>query len=228
MTPHILDRPMWSALTGPHATFAEGTGGARRYQADISVLAGLRDDSDAALDDLAALVPETGHIMVAQTWASRCPPGARIVVARTAFQMICDGSADAFAHDHEIIPLTKADWPEMLALATATEPGPFVGRTPVLGDFWGVKRDGRLIAMAGERMRQGKYVELSGICTDPDYRGLGLGKALTVHVRNQIIARGDVPYLHAYTTNAPALRLYESLGFQTRATMHPMVLEKAG
>lgn len=227
MTDHILERPMWSALIGPHAAFAEGAGGARRYQADISVLAGLRDNSDAALDDLAALLPEAGHIMVAQTWPNRCPPGSRIVVARTAFQMVSDGQTDTFAHDHDIIPLTKADWPEMLALATATEPGPFVSRTPILGDFWGVKREGRLIAMAGERLRQDRYVELSGICTDPAYRGLGLGKALTVHVRNQIISRGQVPYLHAYTTNTGALKLYEKLGFQTRATMYPMVLEKA-
>lgn len=227
MTDHVLDRPMWSALTGAHAPFAVGAGGARRYQPDISVLAGLRDDSDTALDDLAALVPETGHIMVAQTWPNRCPPGARIVVERTAFQMVSDGQTDDFAHDHDIILLTEADWPEMLALAVATEPGPFVSRTPVLGKFWGVKREDKLIAMAGERMRQGRYVELSGICTDPACRGLGLGKALTVHVRNAILARGEVPYLHAYTTNTPALRLYEKLGFQTRATMYPMVLEKA-
>lgn len=227
MTDAILDRPMWSALTGPHAHYAVGSGGARRYQADISVLAGLRDESDAALEDLAALVPETGHIMVAQTWEARCPPGARIVVARTAFQMVSDGTSDTFAHDHAIIPLTESDWPEMLALATATQPGPFVSRTPVLGGFWGVRKDGRLIAMAGERMRQGRYAELSAICTDPDFRGLGLGKALTVHVRNQIIARGELPYLHAYTTNAAALKLYERLGFRTQRTLHPIVLEKA-
>ena len=226
MTDHILDLPVWTALTGPHAAHAVGDGGARRYQSDISVLAGLRDESDAALDDLGALVPDDGHIIVAQTWAARCPAGARIAVSRTAYQMVCHRQTELAAHDHDIIPLTTQDWPEMLALATATEPGPFVSRTPVLGDFWGVKRGGRLIAMAGQRLRQGDYVELSGICTDPDHQGLILGSALTVHVRDAILAQGRIPYLHAYTTNTPALRLYEKLGFETRATLYPMVLEK--
>jgi hypothetical protein len=44
-----------------------------------------------------------------------------------------------------------------------------------LGDFWGIKIGGRLIAMAGERMKQPGYTELSGVCTHPDFRGKGLG-----------------------------------------------------
>lgn len=224
---HRLDRPMWSALTGRQADFAVGSGGARRYQTDVSILAGIRDQSDAALDDLAALLPDEGHIFVAQNWDMRCPTGARIVDEKLAFQLVFEGQGTAQSHDHAIISLTKADWPDMLALATATEPGPFLHRTPALGGFWGVRREGRLIAMAGERMRQEGFSEISAICTDPAYRGRGLGKALTTHVRDRIIARGDHPYLHAFTTNTAAVALYEKLGFKKRTTLFPKVFEKA-
>lgn len=227
MSFHLLDRPMWSALTGTQAVYAVGTGGARRYAPDVSILAGLRDDSDAALADLAALVPDTGQIMVAQTWATRCPGGARIVSESVAFQMVLDGDVTTAAHDHVIVPLGEGDWPEMLALAIATKPGPFLMRTPVLGEFWGVKRDGKLIAMAGERMRQANYAEISGICTDPTFRGEGLGRALCVHVRDRVLARGEVPYLHAYSTNETALKLYGTLGFRKRSENFVMVMENA-
>ena len=49
--------------------------------------------------------------------------------------------------------LTSVDASEMLSLAQLTKLGPFAGRTNELGRFLGVRREGRLVAMAGERMR---------------------------------------------------------------------------
>jgi hypothetical protein len=52
------------------------------------------------------------------------------------------------------------DAPEMLALARLTEPGPFLPRTHVMGRFLGIRIDGRLAAMAGERMRFRGHIAL--------------------------------------------------------------------
>ena len=224
---HILDRPMWTALTGRQAGLAVGGGGAFRYKPDVSVLAGLQDESAASLAALAQLVPQEGYLLVGQKAGFGCPPGARIASQTAVDQLVFEGQGDPAKHSHQIVPLHPSDWPEMLALATATQPGPFLLRTPMLGEFWGVKRDGKLIAMAGERMRQGRYVEVSGICTDPDFRGQGLGKALCVHVRDRVIARGEVPYLHAYASNETALKLYRALGFHKRSDLIATVVEKA-
>ena len=47
----------------------------------------------------------------------------------------------------------------MLALVAATAPGPFGRRTPLLGRYLGIRDGGRLVAMAGERLRVPGHVE---------------------------------------------------------------------
>jgi predicted GNAT family acetyltransferase len=122
--------------------------------------------------------------------------------------------------------LTAADVPAMVALATLTRPGPFALRTPCLGEFWGIKEGGVLIAMAGERLKHQGHTEVSGVCTHPSARGRGLAKALSAHVAQRILDRGESPYLHAYAQNKPAIRLYESLGFRLRCEMHVAAIER--
>ena len=112
--------------------------------------------------------------------------------------------------------LGDADAPEMLALATLTEPGPFFVKTHQLGRFVGIRQDGRLVAMAGERMQPDGFTEVSGVCTHPDHRGRGYAAALMGEVARGILARGDTPFLHAYASNQAAIALYERLGFQHR------------
>jgi predicted GNAT family acetyltransferase len=128
--------------------------------------------------------------------------------------------------DARIVPLTDADAPEMLALARLTEPGPFFERTHQLGDFFGIRLEGRLAAMAGERMKPPGFTEVSGVCTHPDYRGRGLAGALTRRVCAQIVARGETPFLHAIASNTTAIRLYEELGFSYRRNIQFPLLRR--
>lgn len=114
----------------------------------------------------------------------------------------------------------------MGALATLTEPGPFFARTHTLGGFIGVRIDGRPAAMAGERMRFPGHVEVSGVCTHPDFRGQGLAWRLSAAVAADIQQRGDTPFLHAWTTNTAAISLYEGLGFVVRTRVHVAVLRR--
>jgi predicted GNAT family acetyltransferase len=114
----------------------------------------------------------------------------------------------------------------MLALATLTEPGPFFARTHQLGDFVGVRDGGRLMAMAGERMKPTGFTEVSGVCTHPDGRGRGYAGALTRAVVAKILARGEQPFLHVYAHNTGAIALYEALGFSLRRKMSMTVLTR--
>ena len=116
----------------------------------------------------------------------------------------------------------------MLALALLTKPGPFTHGAQALGTFFGIRIDGRIAAMAGVRMKQEGHTEISGVCSHPDFRGRGLARLLSVFVMHRILARGETPYLHAYTANTPAIALYETIGFELRTTLNIAVMKKPG
>ena len=112
--------------------------------------------------------------------------------------------------------LGPADVPEMLALVERTRPGPFLPRTIEMGTYLGIRRDGELVAMAGERLHPPGWTEISAVCTDERFRGHGLATRLVLAVAAGIRERGETPLLHAAATNVHAIRLYESLGFARR------------
>lgn len=225
---HPLDRPVWTALTTRHAGLSVGGLQARRFREDISPLAGLRDESEESLAALAALVPETLPIVLPQRAPIPCPPGVVISQAAMAAQLVFRGPSPLAVSRPDILRLGPEDAPEMAALAELTKPGPYRIGSQGMGAFWGVRIDGRLVAMAGERLKQPGYTEVSGVCTHPDARGMGLGRALSACVIRGVLNRGETPYLHAYSTNEPALRLYRSLGFVARQELHVAVMERRG
>ncbi len=227
MNDHILDRPNWSALTSTHAPFSAGSQYARRFENDISPFAGARDESTQSLSDLTALIPDNGQILIAQAERIISPPKTRSIFAGTAHQMIYEGIEPGPVSQHPIERLTNTNSPAMQELAALTKPGPFLQRTHLLGEFWGVKNDYQLIAMAGERLRQPGFTEISGVCTHPNHQGKGLGRDLCIKVMCRIIERGEIPYLHVFSNNSNAIKLYENLGFRVRKAMHVAALVKA-
>lgn len=226
MTRHPLDRPIWSALTGRHAALAEGGALARRYDPAVNTFAAARDDSAPALQALAALAKPGSGLLLLQADAVAVPPGLVAVSTAEAVQMVAERPA-TIGHDDRIEALGAGDIPAMQALADLTKPGPFTPRALDLGGFWGVKTGGRLVAMAGERMKPDGFTEISGVCSHPDARGQGLARLLSMYVAGRILERGEVPFLHAYATNTAAIRLYETIGFTLRSAMHVAVLERA-
>jgi predicted GNAT family acetyltransferase len=116
----------------------------------------------------------------------------------------------------------------MTALADVTRPGPFTDRAQEIGRFWGIRDGGALIAMAGERMAADGYREVSGVCTAEAARGQGLARILSCHVAALIQSEGDVPFLHAYASNAAARALYERIGFVVRAEVSFGIFQRDG
>jgi ribosomal protein S18 acetylase RimI-like enzyme len=214
MAPHPLDNPVRSSLTGPHARFAERRGAILRYPADVCPFVALPDAPTAAdWADAAALVGPGGLLPLA---AVQTPPpdGWPVEFAGRGVQMTGDGVAGA--DDAEAVPLGPDDVPQMLDLAGRTKPGPFLLRTVEMGNYLGIRRDGALVAMAGERLHPPGWTEISAVCTDAAWRGRGLASRLVLAVAAGIRARGETPFLHAVATNVNAIRLYEELGFQLR------------
>jgi ribosomal protein S18 acetylase RimI-like enzyme len=221
----ILNRPIWHALTTRQKSFAEGGTAAKRFLTSVSPFIATVDDAASSPEDLRDLIPEDGISVLLQ--ATPCPPieGTEIAMAADGIQMV---AAKIFAPEDEadIIDLTEADAPDMQALAALTKPGPFLPRTHELGRFIGVRENGALVAMAGERMRLDGYTEISAVCTHPDFRGRGLAGRLMRIVAARICAAGETPFLHAFANNENAIRLYENLGFELRSKMFVRALRR--
>ncbi len=229
---HPLDRPVWASLAGAHLELSVGGPLARRYAPDVNLFASPRDDGKDALAALEALVAPGERVFLLQVPDIVVPERLSAVRRARGVQMVAgrslsgDVSRDDIVAD-DIVALTDQDAADMLALARLTEPGPFQARTHRMGNFLGIRRDGRLAAMAGERFRLPGYTEVSGVCTHPDFRGQGLARRLSAAVAAGIEARGERPFLHAWQTNRPAIALYESLGFTLRCEVDVAIVERA-
>ena len=220
-----LDNPAWAALTGRHAHLAIGDGPVRRYPAEVSPFSAV--ESPAALPVLAARMAEGD---VAVLWAPddlEPPEGVELVMRFDCLQMAAfDFRPAEVTGDADRLGL--ADAQEMQDLAILTKPGPFGLRTPDMGYYIGVHIDGKLVAMAGERMKPAGFTEISAVCVHPDHLGRGHARRLMSIVGKRIVADGRVPFLNVLPDNFGAIKLYESLGFTPRHMMKVHLLRKPG
>ena len=225
----LLDNPIWNSLATSHAHLAVGGnvghGLARRYPADIGPLSAVQELTAEAYADLAAIVPAGDVAVLFLDNSPEIPAGWQLVRGGAIIQMICPKIPDQPVLGEAILPLTPADFPEMVALATLTEPGPFRERTAELGGFVGIRVDGRLAAMAGRRLAPGSFTEVSAVCTHPDFRGCGYAKVLVAAVTRNIHSAGRRPFLTSFANNAGAIRIYEQVGFVHRRNFQLAVLK---
>lgn len=211
----VLDNPAWHALTGPHASFAIGGELVRRYPGDVAPFVAVRDWDDpqvwAALLELVGPGEEIGI----SSADPELPEGWEELGRGAGVQLVQTDALTPRPFDEAVV-LGADDVPEMLALVERNQPGPFRPRTYELGRYIGVRRGGRLIAMAGERLHPEGWTEISAVATDAEHRGQGLASALVLDVAFHIQERGDRALLHAAATNVSAIRVYERLGFALR------------
>ena len=219
MMRHPLDRPIWSALAGRQQVLAEGDEFARRYDPDFTPFAAAADDGDEAIAALGQLVPQDGALVLLQARPGPLPTGVRAEKRAAGVQMLLEDLRAPPSIAVAIERLGEEDAPAMRALAKLTEPGPFCARTHELGAFFGIRDGGRLVAMAGERMKLDGFTEVSGVATHPDYRGRGYAAVLIARVADHIRGSGETPFLHAYAINVGAIALYRRLGFVHRCEM---------
>jgi ribosomal protein S18 acetylase RimI-like enzyme len=218
---HLLDNPAYAALTTHQAELAEVRGRVCRYPPAVAPFLALPPDATAEdWGDAAELIGHGGFAGIVHDGAA--PEGWSEVRRFGVTQMIgCDATGSP---DPEAVILACADVPEMLELVAATQPGPFLERTIELGTYLGVRREGMLVAIAGERMHLDGWTEISAVCTLPAFRGQRFASRLVNDLIARIHARHERPFLHVMTSNTPAITLYEALGFTARRTTTITVL----
>lgn len=225
-----LENVIWQALTTRQAHLAEGQGGARRFIREVTLLSAFPAPNNQGYDALARLVGPGGTAGVFLNDPYQERPGWEYIAGAALTQMICgNGHADAAPSQalRNIVELGQKDSPDMLELTALTKPGPFGPRTHELGYYVGIRNEGKLVAMAGERLKVPGHTEVSAVCTHPDYLGKGYAGALMSEVMRGIRDHGETPFLHVRSDNARAIALYERLGFRTSWEGHYAVLRIA-
>jgi predicted GNAT family acetyltransferase len=225
---HPLDNPIWQALTTTHSGFAQTCEAARKFPREVSVLAAFRQPTSENYHSLASLLSPGERVGLFLQSSPDPPAGWTVVDTGPLLQMVCGNESTASrgerSNQHEFIHLTRVDVPEMLALTKLTKPGPFGARTHEMGDYLGIRSAGRLVAMAGERLRLPGYTEISAVCTHPEHLGHGYASALIGTLMLRIRSRGELPFLHVRAKNARAVQVYEHLGFLKRVFLEYVYL----
>ena len=208
----LFANPVWSALHTKHRHFALTAGDACRYPADVAPFAAVASPSaDALLQLHSLLAPAESVWIVGESY----PQPAKLAFEQTllCLQMVLPAELVPAASTIEILPLSNDHAPEMVALTDLAFPGFFRSRTCEMGSYFGIRSNGQLIAMGGERLTLEGYPEISGICTHPDHRGKGYAESLIWHLVRNHRREGLVSWLHVSATNQRAIDLYRRMGF---------------
>ncbi len=222
---HPLDHPIWSALTTRQQALAEGGSLARRYPSAIAPFAAMADMSPQSFAALGALMSRS-EVAVLFTPDPVTPPAEfKTLLAETGEQMI-GMPADSSIRGVEAVTLGVDDAPAMVELTELTKPGPFTLRTHELGTFLGIRIDGQLVAMVGERMKPANYTEITAVCVHPNHRRRGYAQVLLAAISRQIVARGEIPFLHVFSENKSAVALYRRQGMEIRRRLYVTVLQR--
>lgn len=211
-----LDNPVWHALQTVHKNFALGTDTIGRYRPGTLQIIGCENPQKSDLNVLRPYIENGEKVFMVGELAAPAP-GWTISRKLDCIQMVCDQEGSLITKPTEdIIRLTDVDTQEMLELINQVQPGYFYKDTPLLGSYFGIRHDGKLVAMAGERLRMTGFSEISAVVTHPSYTGKKFAQMLVSHVAQKIFMEGSIPFLHYVNTNARAGNVYKLLGFQER------------
>lgn len=211
-----LDNAVWHALNGSLSRFRtpDSTEDLVHFDRQINIFSAVERADETMWKRISEAIEPGASICLFRDAIPRVPAGWQEHHRDQGWQMLA-GDLPA-PSGREVVELGPDDAQEMLELADLTVPAPYFLRTRELGRYVGVRRDGRLLAMAGERLRVPGFVEISAVCTHPDARKEGLAGELTLEVARSIRAGGDEALLHVIQSNENALRLYQKLGFVVR------------
>jgi len=226
---HILDNMIWNAITTGNIDIAMLNGDVGCYLPDIAPFAGMKFFNDANLKKLYEFIPANRSVAISSlTKMYHDESRWKLIQPMDVTQMIYKHSEKTFTTKNSslIVPLAEEHVPQMVELTALTKPGPFLQQTIRFKNYFGIFIEGRLAAMTGQRMHPRPYMEVSAVCTHPDFRGLGYARTLMLHVMKIILDNSFTPFLHVLSNNSNAIELYKTIGFSTRKRIYVDVIRR--
>jgi ribosomal protein S18 acetylase RimI-like enzyme len=213
---HVLNNPAWNALISGNRSLSFGNDEVKYFDTEVSPFAAFRQNTPENFQLLHDLLPHNRNVLFVAPSQIEIPPEWKILRVIHGVQMVCDPSKTQQETNQQPVPLTVGHVPQMLELTRLTNPGPFASKTIDFGYYQGIFEGEQLIAMAGQRLHVFGYAEVSAVCTRPGHTGKGYARLLITNQINRMKAAGNIPYLHSRADNEKAIKVYESLGFETR------------
>lgn len=223
----VLRNPAWHALSTGNAQLAQGNSRIKYFDKQVSPFVGFEENTTDHLIALAGMITDAGISIFISEEKVNIPPVWQELACVNCYQLVWNGATLPPDSEVAVIKLDETHIPEMLALTQLTNPGPFSPQTIKFGHYRGVYADGKLVAMAGQRLNPTPYAEISAVCTHPDYLGKGHAKTLLNHHINRVTIASGIPYLHVKHDNERAIKVYKSLGFEVSRELLFNVIQKA-
>ena len=222
----LLNNPIYYALLTGNKSLAKGTDAVKFFDKEVSPLVGLKDNSPADFQSLFELITYDEPVIFMATGEVEIPAPWKVLQLVKGLEMIYNNTEGLPGDIHGLVELTQEHVPQMVALTKLTNPGPFASRTIEFGHYYGLFDGDKLVAMAGQRLHIGNYMEISAVCTHPDHLGRGYARQLLAYHVNRIIAASGIPILHVRGDNERAITLYEKLGFVKCADAYFYIIQK--
>jgi ribosomal protein S18 acetylase RimI-like enzyme len=212
-TENKLDNPVWHSLNEMHSEFSLVYKDLKCYKTEFSPFGGYENNTKISeqIDEYAKLIDI--FFIVGQK-----PEFSENLILKkelVCLQMVIENKIDSEIQER-IVRLNDKYEEELFDLVSLVQPGYFKRKTLQLGSYYGIFKEGALIAATGERMKMNNFTEVSAVVTHPGHMGKGYAKQLITHAVNKIFEENKVPYLHVAETNIVPVQLYNKLGFTTR------------
>jgi GNAT superfamily N-acetyltransferase len=208
-----LDNPVWHSLSETHQDLAIKYNNIRFYHPDYCPFGAIEKGGEHSeyLDDYSKLIDNFFIVGKRPVISNKLNLKKELI----CLQMVLPGKIESTSNQN-IIQLNATHSDELFKLVNEIQPGYFMKKTFLLGDYFGIFKNGHLVAVTGERMKMKNYTEVSAIVTHPNYRGKGYARQLIAHTVNNVISQDKKAFLHVAENNISAINLYESIGFITR------------
>lgn len=209
-----LDNPAWHSLNEYHKDFAVDYDGSTFYDPAYCVFGGFINinSTEKALGAYSLLADNFYIVGDKPVFDNTVQLNKELICN----QMLPDKPVEIEITQTITLLETAVQKKELFELVNLVQPGYFKNKTVDLGSYYGIYKEGQLMAATGERMKMNRYTEVSAVVTHPEHAGKGYAKQLVAYTSNKIFDENKTPYLHVAETNTGAIGLYEKLGYRTR------------
>lgn len=226
MVKDLLVNPVYYALGSGDRQLGVEAAGVRYFPEPVSPFAGFSEDNRHGFETLYDILPAGRRILYALPYKIQAHGGWLLQHEIGGLQFVFTGNLTE-ARGITVTPLAEEHIDEMIALVQLTRPGPFGKQTIRFGHYFGIFKEGRLVAMTGQRLHVEDNTEISAVCTHPDYLGKGYAAELIRHQLQIILSHGEQPFLHVRDNNERAIALYHRLGFKISRPMNFYFLKRS-